>query len=140
MRQFLLKTSILERLSAPLCDAVAETDGAARELLTTLERSNLFLTPLDDERGWYRYHPLFADLLQLVLAQTYPGLMAELNQRACTWHEAQGNIPEALHYALASGDMQLVAGLVSANVLALVEQAELTPILTRLEALPRQAA
>jgi LuxR family maltose regulon positive regulatory protein len=138
-REFLLKTSILERLSAPLCDAVAETNGAARELLAALERSNLFLTPLDDERIWYRYHPLFADLLQLVLAQTHPELVAELNQRACTWHEAQGDIPQALHYALACGDMQLVAGLVSANVLALVEQAELPPILTRLEALPRQA-
>ncbi len=139
LREFLLKTSILERLSAPLCDAVADTGGVARELLTTLERSNLFLTPLDDERVWYRYHPLFADLLRLVLAQTYPGLVAELNQRACAWHEAQGDIPQALHYALASGDMQLVAGLLSANVLALVEQAELPPILTRLEAFPRQA-
>ncbi len=139
LREFLLKTSILERLSAPLCDAVAETNGVARELLATLERSNLFLTPLDDERVWYRYHPLFADLLRLVLAQTHPGLVAELNQRACTWYEAQGDIPQALHYALACGDMQLVAGLVSANVLALVEQAELTPVLTRLEAMPRQA-
>ena len=139
LREFLLKTSILERLSAPLCDAVAETNGAARELLYTLERSNLFLAPLDDERAWYRYHPLFADLLRLVLAQTYPGLVADLNQRACAWHEAQGDIPQALHYALASGDMQSVAGLVSANVLALVEQAELAPILTRLEAIPRQA-
>jgi LuxR family maltose regulon positive regulatory protein len=138
VRQFLLKTSLLERMSAPICDAVAETNGAARELLTTLERSNLFLTPLDDERGWYRYHPLFADLLKLMLGQTYPGLPAELNRRACTWHEKQGNIPEAVHYALACGDMQLVAGLVSANVLALVEQAELTPILTRLETIPRQ--
>jgi ATP/maltotriose-dependent transcriptional regulator MalT len=138
VRQFLLKTSILERLSAPLCDAVAETDGAAFELLTALERSNLFLAPLDDERGWYRYHPLFADLLKLVLEQTHPGLMVELNHRACTWYEMQGSIPEALHYALAAGDMQLVAGLVSANVLALVEQAELTPILIRLEMIPRE--
>ena len=138
VREFLLQTSVLERLSAPLCDTVAETGGAARRLLDTLERSNLFLVPLDDERGWYRYHHLFADLLRLMLDQTHPGLSVELHCRACRWHEAQGMLPEALHHALAAGDMELVARLVSANVLVLVEHAELTPILLRMDATPRE--
>src|SRR5512144_1877145 len=63
-REFLLKTSVLERFSAPLCDAVAETGGRARSLLDELERTNLFMAPLDDERGWYRYHHLLSDLLR----------------------------------------------------------------------------
>lgn len=138
VREFLLKTSVLERFTAPLCDAVAETGGAARRLLDTLERANLFLMPLDDERDWYRYHHLFADLLKLVLDQTHPSLAAELHRRACRWHAAQGMIPEALHHALAAGDMELAVSLVSANVLALVEHAELAPILLRMDAIPRQ--
>jgi LuxR family maltose regulon positive regulatory protein len=135
MRQFLLKTSVLEQLSAPLCDAVAETGGHAWNLLDSLERANLFLAPLDDERSWYRYHHLFADLLKLVLEQTYPSLAAELHCKACRWYEAQGMIPQALNHALAAGDMELTAHLVSANVLALVERAELAPILLRMDAI-----
>ena len=136
--RFLLKTSVLERLSAPLCEALAETGGEARALLDSVERANLFLTPLDDERAWYRYHRLFADLLKLMLEQTYPGLSAELHRRACRWYEAQDMIPEALHHALAAGDVELAAHLVSANVLALVEQAELAPILLGMDATPRK--
>ena len=138
VRDFLLKTSILERLSAPLCEAVADTRGTARSLLEMLERTNLFLIPLDDERGWYRYHHLFADLLKQVLTQTYPGLGLELHRRACKWHELQGMLSEALHHALSAGDMELVARMVSSNVLALVEQAELIPILQHIDAIPRQ--
>jgi LuxR family maltose regulon positive regulatory protein len=138
VRGFLLKTSMLERLSAPLCDAIVETGGSARNLLDILERSNLFLVPLDDERGWYRYHHLFADLLKLMLEQTYPGLSVELNRRACRWHESHGMLPDALHHAMSSGDMQLVAQVVSANVLVLVEHAELMPVLLRMDAVPRE--
>jgi len=138
VREFLLRTSVLERLSAPLCDAVADTAGAAQELLDGLERANLFLTPLDDERIWYRYHHLFADLLKLVLEQTHPGLAAELHRRACDWHSSHEMYPTALRHAFAAGDMALVARLVSANVLALVEQAELSPILVRMEAVPHE--
>jgi LuxR family maltose regulon positive regulatory protein len=134
VRQFLLKTSVLEQLSAPLCDAVARTGGTARRLLDTLERANLFLAPLDDERIWYRYHHLFADLLKLLLEQEQPGLAAELHRRASSWYEDQGMIPEAFQHALSANDMGLAARLVSENVLALVEHAELTPILLRMEA------
>ena len=138
VREFLLKTSLLERLSAPLCDAVAEAGGAARSLLDELERANLFLTPLDDERNWYRYHHLFSDLLRVLLEQTYPGMAEELHRRACRWYEAQAMIPEALHHALAAGDMEWAVRLVSANVLALVEHAELAPVLLRMDAAPRE--
>jgi LuxR family transcriptional regulator, maltose regulon positive regulatory protein len=136
VRDFLLKTSVLERMSAPLCDAVAGTTGAARGLLNTIERSNLFLVPLDDEHGWYRYHHLFADLLKLVLEQTHPGLASELHHLACHWYESQGLLAEALHHGLAAGDMELVAQIVSDNVLALVDHAEIVPILTQIDALP----
>lgn len=135
IREFLLKTSLLERFCAPLCAAVAETDNA-RRFLNSLERENLFLVPLDDERGWYRYHHLFADLLKLLLKQDYPGLADELHRRASNWYEAQGLIPESLGHALSAGDLELAARLVSANALALVEQTELAPILLRLEAAP----
>jgi LuxR family maltose regulon positive regulatory protein len=137
VREFLLKTSVLERLSASLCNAVAETTSA-RGLLDRLECDNLFLVPLDDERGWYRYHHLFADLLKLMLEQTHPGLTAELQRRASAWHEVQGLVPEALGYALSAGDLELAARLVSTNALALVEHAELTPILLRMDAAPRE--
>jgi LuxR family maltose regulon positive regulatory protein len=136
VREFLLKTSVLERFSAPLCNAVAETGGAAQGILDNLERSNLFLVPLDDERGWYRYHNLFSDLLRLMLEQTHPELEAELHNRACRWFEAQGMVPEALHHAISSGDMQLVAHITSSNVLVLVENDEVVPILQKIDSLP----
>lgn len=138
VRDFLLKTSVLERLSAPLCDAVTGTEGAARSLLEVIERTNLFLIPLDDERIWYRYHHLFAGLLKQILKQTDPESVIDLHRRACRWHETQGMLPEALHHALAAGDMELAAHMVSSNVLALVDQAELTPILLHLDNIPRQ--
>ena len=136
VREFLLKTSVLERLSAPLCDVVAGTDGGARSLLDALERDNLFLVPLDEERGWFRYHHLFSDLLKLVLERTHPGLSAELHLRACHWYESQGMLPEALHHGLAAGNMELVANIISENVLMLVEHAEIVPTLAQIDAIP----
>jgi LuxR family transcriptional regulator, maltose regulon positive regulatory protein len=137
VREFLLQTSVLEKLSAPLCDAVAETERTASSLLKSIEQDNLFLVSLDDQRTWYRYHHLFSDLLRLVLEQTHPRLSTELHHRACRWYEAQGLLPEALHHALAAGDMAHAASLVSTNVLTLVEQSELAPVLMRMDALPQ---
>jgi LuxR family maltose regulon positive regulatory protein len=136
VREFLLKTSVLDRLSASLCDVVVGTDGTARGRLDTLEHANLFLVPLDDERGWYRYHHLFSDLLRLMLEQTHPGLSAELHLRACRWYETQVMLPEALQHAISSGDMQLVAQIVSANVLVLVENDEAVPTLQKIDSVP----
>jgi LuxR family maltose regulon positive regulatory protein len=135
VRDFLLKTSVLERLTSSLCDEVAGTKNAAG-LLELLERNNLFLVPLDDERTWFRYHHLFANLLQKVLAQTHPDVLVGLHARACHWFEAQAMLPEALHHALEAGDMEMAARLVSTNVLVLIEHAELTPILLVMDSVP----
>ncbi len=138
VREFLLKTSVLERFSAPLCDALADTSGAARSMLDALERANLFLMPLDDERGWYRYHRLFSDLLKLILDQEYPGLSTELHHRASHWFESQGLLTESLQHALVASDMELVAHIVSGNVLFLVENDEAAKLLRQIEAVPIQ--
>jgi LuxR family maltose regulon positive regulatory protein len=104
LRGFLLRTSVLERLSGPLCDAVLETQGSA-ELLGELEASNLFVVPLDDRRQWYRYHQLFADLLRIQLGAHEPGLVPVLHRRAAAWHQAAGNVDEAIGHASVAGDL-----------------------------------
>ena len=85
-RSFLLATSVLERLSGALCDAVTEGDGAA-SMLDSLDRANLFLVPLDDHREWYRYHHLFAEMLRARLLDEQPGAVDELHLRASRWFE-----------------------------------------------------
>src|SRR5215218_9340996 len=104
LSSFLLRTSVLERLSGPLCDAVLETQGSAK-LLGELEASNLFVVPLDDRRQWYRYHQLFADLLYLQLGAREPGLVPVLHRRAAAWHQAAGEVDEAIGHASAAGDL-----------------------------------
>ncbi len=103
IQQFLARTSVLARFCAPLCDAVTGAAGAAG-IIEVLERENLFLVPLDDNRQWYRYHHLFAQLLRSRLARTEPALVTTLHERASTWHEAAGSAEEAVHHALAAGD------------------------------------
>jgi LuxR family transcriptional regulator, maltose regulon positive regulatory protein len=107
-----LRTSLLERLSGPLGDAVLETRGSAA-LLGELEASNLFVVPLDDRRQWYRYHQLFADLLRLRLGAREPGLVPVLHRRAAAWHQANGNIDEAIGHASAAGDYTEAGALVA---------------------------
>ena len=86
VRSFLLQTSILGRLSGPLCDAVTGQDGG-KATLEALDRRNLFLIPLDDRRRWYRYHHLFADVLRARLLDERPELVPELHRRAAEWYE-----------------------------------------------------
>jgi LuxR family transcriptional regulator, maltose regulon positive regulatory protein len=111
-RDFLLRTSVLGRLSGPLCDAVAGTSGSAR-ILAELERSNLFLVPLDNRREWYRYHHLFGELLQHELALTSPGDVAELHRRAAAWHLAEGSVDDAVRHAVGAGDLDQAADLIA---------------------------
>jgi LuxR family maltose regulon positive regulatory protein len=111
-RDFLLRTSVLSRLSGPLCDAVAGVDGSAR-ILAELERSNLFLVPLDNRREWYRYHHLFGELLQHELALTAPAEVAELHRRAAAWHLAEGSVDDAVHHAVGAGDLDQAADLIA---------------------------
>ena len=112
LREFLLRTSVLKRLSGPLCDAVLETQGSA-ELLGELEASNLFVVPLDDRRQWYRYHQLFADLLGLQLGAREPGLVAVLHRRAAAWHRQAGNLDEAIGHASAAGEFGQAGALIA---------------------------
>jgi LuxR family maltose regulon positive regulatory protein len=112
LREFLLRTSVLERLSGPLCDAVLETQGSAG-LLGELEASNLFVVPLDDRRQWYRYHQLFADLLRLQLGAREPELVPVLHRRAAAWHQAAGNVEEAIGHASAARDLAEAGTLVA---------------------------
>ncbi len=126
VHEFLLQTSILERMSAPLCDAVTErTDSQA--MLTRLDRANLFLVPLDDRRRWYRYHHLFADLLRSRL-EMEPDESSQLHHRASEWYERNGLIAEAVSHAFAGGDIEHVARLAAANALAMVDHGELTTL------------
>ena len=111
LRAFLLETSILERLSGPLCAAVTGRDDS-QELLEQAERANLFLHPLDEVRGWWRYHRLFADLLCVRLQQERPGRVEELHRAAAAWHEAHGLADEAIGHALAAGDAPWAARLI----------------------------
>jgi LuxR family maltose regulon positive regulatory protein len=98
-RSFLLQTSILERLTAPLCDAVTDRSDS-QSILDSLEKTNLFLFPLDDERGWYRYHHLFADLLRGFLQHAQSSRIPELHAKASAWYEGQGLMTEAIQHAL----------------------------------------
>ncbi|MGD9933049.1 MAG: LuxR C-terminal-related transcriptional regulator [Dehalococcoidia bacterium] len=111
VRRFLLETSILDRLSAPLCEAVTGEQGA-RAILESLERGNLFVVPLDDKRQWYRYHHLFADVLRTHLADREPGLVPGLHVRASEWYAQEGQSDRAIRHALAANDMPRAAGLV----------------------------
>ncbi len=115
--QFLMRTSVLDRMSGPLCDAVLDTTRSAR-LLEALEESNLLLTPLDRRREWYRYHPLFRDLLRSELDRREGHLVAGLHARAARWCEENGLPEMAIEHARAAGDTDLVATLVADNMLA----------------------
>ena len=110
VRDFLLETSILERLTGPLCDAVTGRT-AGKATLIALERANLFLVPLDDRRRWYRYHHLFADVLQAHLLDERPDEVAELHRRASAWFEANDDTLSAISHALAGGDTGRAADL-----------------------------
>jgi LuxR family maltose regulon positive regulatory protein len=108
IQTFLLQTSVLERMTASLCDAVTQSHNS-QEILNHLDQANLFLIPLDDERRWYRYHHLFADLLQNRLKQNQPDLPPILHRRASEWF-AQANLPDdAIAHALTGGDMEWAA-------------------------------
>ena len=127
VRDFLLQTSILDRLTGPLCDAVTGEDNG-QETLGQLEATNLFIVPLDAERRWYRYHHLFADLLHQRLSRTQPDLLPVLHLRASGWHEQSRLIPEAVRHALAAGDTDRAARLVGGNALAMMEHGELATL------------
>lgn len=110
VRDFLLRSSVLDRLTGPLCDVVVGGDDSSR-LLASLERANLFVVPLDDHREWYRYHQLFADVLRARLAQAEPRLVPVLHERASRWFEEHDLADDAVGHALAGGAVDRAARL-----------------------------
>jgi LuxR family maltose regulon positive regulatory protein len=152
VQEFLLRTSILEQLSGPLCDEVAgnlETTELAcsadsptprfpdsQSILEYLEAANLFVVPLDDRRGWYRYHSLFADFLQAHLQRTAPEQLPKLHRRAAAWYQGHGLPTEAINHALLAGDFDKAARLLEAVAEATLMRSEITTYLRWVEALP----
>ncbi|HEV8156155.1 MAG TPA: hypothetical protein VGP67_11505, partial [Gaiellales bacterium] len=135
VQHFLLQTSILDRLSGPLCDAVTGQDGGKTKL-AALERGNLFLVPLDDRRRWYRYHQLFADVLHARLRDEQPGDVPDLHRRASEWYEQNGEPSEAIRHALAAGDFGRAADLVELAIPAMLQSRQEAAVLGWLERLP----
>jgi LuxR family maltose regulon positive regulatory protein len=135
VQDFLLKTSILDRLSGPLCDAVANRTNS-RSVLEHLEHANLFIVPLDQACTWYRYHHLFAELLRQRLQATGMFSETELHRLASQWFMNEGFLPEAIRHALAASDWEMAAGLIQDSSVTLLGRGELVTLLGWLKALP----
>jgi LuxR family maltose regulon positive regulatory protein len=138
IQEFLLGTSVLERLSGPLCDAVLGNDNAAA-LLDHLERSNLFLVPLDEHRCWYRYHPLFAGLLRAELARRDAALIPVLHWRAAAWYRDAGHVEEAIGHASAGGAFDESGALIARYWLAYFRRGRRATVARWLDGLPEEA-
>ena len=115
IQHFLLRTSILERLTAPLCDAVLEQSGS-QQVLEELKRANLFLISLDSQRCWYRYHPLFAEALSFLLERVDPEVIKMLHLRASGWYAEQGYFDEAIEHAMRAQAWQKAADFIEAEM------------------------
>jgi LuxR family maltose regulon positive regulatory protein len=135
LRAFMVRTSILQRLSASLCDAVLET-GDSGELLAELEQTNLFLIALDDHRQWYRYHHLFAQLLDLELAEREPELAPVLHRRAAAWFQDAGDVEAAIHHATAAGEFAQAGVLITRNWLSYSRRGRIATVQRWLDRLP----
>jgi LuxR family maltose regulon positive regulatory protein len=137
IKAFLLQTAILDRLTGALCDAVTG-QHTGQATLEFLERANLFVVPLDDERQWYRYHHLFADLLRRRLDRSQPGRGLELHRQASEWYERQGFADEAMEHALSAEDFERAARLVEGHADTIWQSGEHTKLWRWLEGLPAE--
>ena len=135
LRTFLVRTSILQRLSAPLCDAVLEVDNSAA-MLAELEQANLFLIALDDHRQWYRYHHLFAQLLSLELTGREPEMAPVLHHRAAAWFEDAGDVEAAIHHAAAAGEFAQAGALIAGYWASYIRQGRIATVQRWLDRLP----
>jgi LuxR family transcriptional regulator, maltose regulon positive regulatory protein len=135
LRSFMIRTSILRRLSASLCDAVLES-GDSAELLAELEQANLFLIALDDHRKWYRYHHLFAQLLHLELVQREPELEPVLHRRAAAWFEGAGDLDAAIHHATRAGELVRAGLLITRHWRSYERRGQITTVQRWLDGLP----
>jgi LuxR family transcriptional regulator, maltose regulon positive regulatory protein len=142
IQTFLLHTSILDRLCGALCDAVLHDVGlqskpSSQVMLESLERANLFLIPLDNERRWYRYHHLFADLLRRKLQTDASNIVGELHARASLWYEDNALDIEAFQHAAAAHDVERAIRLLEGKGMPLYYRGAVTPILNWLASLPK---
>ncbi|MCB0081017.1 MAG: hypothetical protein KDE47_08815, partial [Caldilineaceae bacterium] len=143
VQAFLLYTSILTRLCGPLCDAVMRTNGSAHTVprqpsqttLEQIEQTNLFLIPLDDLRQWYRYHQLFAEVLQHRLRQSEPEIVPLLHQRASLWYAQQEYLADAIHHALWGTDFPRAAMLIEQVWSTLWDQGAIATLFAWVQAL-----
>ena len=130
---FLLQTSVLDRLCGPLSEAVVDSDHIGNvnghEILNTLEDLNLFTISLDDERKWYRYHHLFADVLRKRLNHDFPHVVPEIYLRASHWYEQNGFIAESIQNAISAGDQDRAADLIEKNGCFLLMSGEVATLL-----------
>ena len=150
VRTFLLQTAILDRLNGSLCDAMvgdreSRLDSSDNSLLSTLdsqaildhlEKSNMFVIPLDEDRRWYRYHHLFADLLRSQLARSQPDLIPELHRRASRWFEENGDIHAAVEYALQDTDLTRAVYLITQNTFPKLFRGEVAKVVGWFDRLP----
>jgi LuxR family maltose regulon positive regulatory protein len=137
LRQFLLRTSVLERMCADLCDAVTGDGGSAAQL-GVVERSNLFLVPLDERREWYRYHHLFRDLLRHEVRRISPELVPELHRRAYAWHVRAGLVDEAIAHATNAGDVAEAGELIAEHWRRLSSLGQAETVARWIDELPRE--
>ncbi|MDA0182202.1 LuxR C-terminal-related transcriptional regulator [Solirubrobacter phytolaccae] len=135
-RAFLMRTSVLERLSGPLCDAVANGTDSAQRLLA-LERGNLFVVPLDAERRWYRYHHMFRAMLRRQLERQEPDAVADLHRRASAWFADQGDLAGVIDHALLAGDAHVAADALQRHWLDLYSDGWANSALGWIDRLPR---
>jgi LuxR family maltose regulon positive regulatory protein len=136
VQRFLLQTSILDRLSGPLCDAVTGQTNS-QMMLETLEQANLFIIPLDDERRWYRYHHLFADFLRIQFQHRQADQVSNLHRRASRWYQEQDFTNDAIHHALAGEDYNYAADRIEQVGLKMVGQARLNRLQQWIVSLPK---
>ena len=135
VQKFMLQTSVLERMTGPLCDAVLRRVGSAA-VLDGLARSNMFLVPLDDSRAWYRFHHLFAQLLRVELERRRPGLAPILHARAADWHLAMGSPDQAIDHYIAAGRFEQATSVIATRWSKYVEANRPASVLAWLRRLP----
>jgi ATP/maltotriose-dependent transcriptional regulator MalT len=137
MQELMLRSSILGRLSGPLCDAVLDQQHSGL-MLDALSYSNLFLIPLDDEGGWYRFQPLFAQLLRVELERREPGLAPALHRRAYAWHRDHGMTGEAIAHAIAAGAHAEAAELIQTSWVSYANSCTYDAVLAWIRRLPEE--
>jgi LuxR family maltose regulon positive regulatory protein len=137
VRAFLLDTSVLDRMCASLCEEITSRHDS-QDILEGLEHANLFIDPLDEVRGWYRYHQLFADVLNQRLRHEQPGRVSELHRRASAWYETHGLFTDAVQHAIRGNDVDRAIQLIESGGMSLVLDQQVQTVLTWLDELPAE--